>query len=149
MADHPCKISKLRVTGRGRPVLRNTQIFAKSSGQPFSVDGINQNSGTVMVCTSLKSRLYAKSKDAHIVSFHDLADGANALPYAHCENLTLGSSNALVAISASQRVTGKMIKCGARKLNSRPSGPALDSGNLFIHSGRPVTWDSLDQPVAT
>jgi hypothetical protein len=123
-------------------------LSAKIRCQPFTIDGINPNSGTVIVCILQQRALSTQNPRTLTWRFHDFADGANALPYAHCANLTLGSSNALVAISASQRVTGKMIKCGARKLKSRPSGPALDIGNLFTHSGRPVAWDSLDQPVA-
>jgi hypothetical protein len=93
-----------------------------------------------------KFALY-KSKTAHAMEFQDPADAATVLSYAHCENLILGSSKTLVSISASQRVTGKIIKCGARKLNSKPRGPAFDIGNRLIQESSVIACDSFDQPV--
>lgn len=69
--------------------------------------------------------------------------------YNHCANLTLGSSINFVTTSASHSVNGSKIRCGAKKLGSRPSGPAFDIGNAFIKNGVLISCSGLYQPVAT
>ncbi|KFZ15290.1 hypothetical protein V501_02775 [Pseudogymnoascus sp. VKM F-4519 (FW-2642)] len=72
----------------------------------------------------------------HKPQFHHnfTATGANVLAYAHCTNLTVGLSTVFVTTSANHSVTGRIIICGTRKLNSAPkNGPAFDNGSRFTH----------------
>src|SRR5882757_1637627 len=75
--------------------------------------------------------------------------GAFILSYNHATNLTLGSSINLVTTSATHSVNGNKIKCGAKKLGSKPSGPALDIGNALIKNGVLISCSGRYQPVAT
>jgi hypothetical protein len=75
--------------------------------------------------------------------------GGSIFAYTHCPNCTVGSSTNFVTISAIQKLNGRRMICGAKKLSSRPSGPAFESGNLLIQCGVYISCASLYQPVAT
>ncbi|KFY71590.1 hypothetical protein V499_08223 [Pseudogymnoascus sp. VKM F-103] len=67
--------------------------------------------------------------------------GANVLAYAHCTNLTVGLSTVFVTTSANHSVTGRIIICGTKKLNSAPkNGPAFDNGSRFTHPVKHSLW---------
>src|SRR5450756_1808288 len=75
--------------------------------------------------------------------------GAFILSYNHAAKLTLGSSINLVTTSATHSVNGSKIKCGAKKLGSKPNGPALDIGKALIKNGVLISCSGRYQPVAT
>lgn len=77
------------------------------------------------------------------------AQGAFILSYNHATNFTDGSSINFVTTSAIHSVNGSKIICGAKKLTSSPSGPALDNGNALIKNGVLISCSGLYQPVAT